>query len=113
MTLVKRITKWGAIATAAVAISGALAYAGFNLEKPWPERKAVEEKLQELAGGLTDAIEGQQKLNSKVDRGERRYWVDIEEKAFEDLERDPANRSARRELKRARENIRRLDNQQE
>lgn len=114
------IVQWGTIAGALIAIGGAFTYFGFGLTTPYVERAEFVEHnadFVELAGGLRTAIEGQKALTDEV-RGntrqgfinERRYWIGQEEDAIEDLAVDSDNRSAKRELKRARENIDRIDN---
>lgn len=105
----KKLMWLGGIAGAILSIIALGAAVGF--EKPWPDRSAIETQMLELAGGLTATIQGQKAMNQKIDRNERRYWVDIEDKALADLELDPNNRSAKRELKRAQDNIRRIDSQ--
>jgi len=68
-------------------------------------------KVQLVAQGLTAVIEGQ-KVNTRQGlRNERRYWTDVRRQAEDDLKKYPGNVSAQRELERAEESIRYIDDQ--
>jgi hypothetical protein len=98
--------KWGGMAGAGTAIIALAATLGADLI-PWPAKAQVEnlEKAQE------NTIIVQEKIIERLDRSERRYWLDIEQRAEDELRENPDSASAKRELKRARDNIRELDAQ--
>jgi hypothetical protein len=102
--MIKRIIKWGSVCGALAAIVAFAAVLGTDLI-PWPAKAQVEA----LENGQAASVTVQQKLIDRLDRSDRRYWRDIEIQAEAELKLNPDSVSAKRELERARDEIKELD----
>lgn len=102
----KPLIKYGTYAGAITAILALLVMLDVD-PFPWPAKAEVDE----IKKGLSNTIQTLERVNKRLDRSERRYWEEIEQKALDDLKKDPDNSSAKRELRRAQDAIRELDNE--
>lgn len=99
-----KIVKIGATAAAISSIIGLMWILGFDFP-PWPAKA----ELIQLAGNLEKTVETQQELTKELLLLRRDYYIGIEEKAEADLQVNPSSSSAKRELRRAQDSIKQID----
>lgn len=115
------IVKYGKWAAAIAAILGLFSVIGFNIEWPNPAAADIENleiRLDQVAEGLTTAIEGQKTQNATVKALNRQVlenslfqWEMSKERAEDALKKDPNDATAKEAYRRADRAIRRIETQ--